>query len=127
MAKHRVPVYRMSVFLPDARELSHALGVDAKGKVQRHVTATVMRKLRPYLPIRTGRLRDSMAMEPTLIRVSTPYARAQFFGVTRTGKKFAYRPTGPNVGSHWDRRMVAEQGAAIMADAQRFVRGWHLK
>lgn len=114
--------YRMSVILPDARELRRKLGVDERGDVQRHVTQEVMRRMEPYLPLREGTLRASMRMAPTAIRVSTPYARAQFFGVTRAGKQFRYEKTGAKVGPHWDRRMVAEQGEAIVADATRYAR-----
>lgn len=119
--------YRMLVFLPGAGELKRKLGVDVQGEVQRYVTAEVMRRLKPYLPLKRGGLRASMTMGPTIIRVSTPYARAQFFGVTRKRKSFEYEPTGPKVGPHWDLRMVAEQGEAIVADARRFAKRVRVK
>ena len=99
------------------------LGVGELGDVQRFVTQEVFRRIRPYLPLREGDLRASARVEgPTTIRVDTPYARAQFFGVTREGVPFDYEPTGAKVGSHWDRRLAADEGRAIAAKATAYAR-----
>lgn len=120
MAKKRFTV-RTSI--PGTAELAKKLGVDANGDVQRHVTEEVYGRLLPYIPLKTGDLRRSVSIvHDQLIKVDSPYARAQFFGVTEEGKPFDYQPTGTKVGSHWDRRLVADEGAAIVADAERYAR-----
>lgn len=114
---------RMSVAIPRIHELKQGLGVDEQGDLQRHVTKEIFARLEPYLPKKQGDLRSSgEIIGNALIRYTTPYARAQFFGVTREGKPFDYESTGPKVGAHWDRRMVADEGAAILEDARQYVR-----
>ena len=122
MSKSR-PFMRMSVTIPHAHELKQGLGVDEQGDVQRFVTREIFKRLKPYLPKKEGHLRETgEIVGNTLIKYTTPYARAQFFGVTSEGKPFKYMPTGAHVGPHWDRRMVADEGASIIEDAQRYVR-----
>lgn len=114
----------MRVNLPPTRRFVGILGTDELGDVQRYVTEAVARRLPPYLPKESGVLRASMAIVgPTRIRVTTPYARAQFFGVTRHGEPFRYDTSeGPKVGAHWDRRLATDEGRAIAAEVQRYVR-----
>ena len=109
--------------IPDIHKLKQGLGVDKQGALQVHVTNVILKNLIPYIPLKVGTLRGSARVaDSTHIKVSTPYARAQFFGVTREGEPFDYEPTGPSVGAHWDRRMTAERGKAILADAKRYAR-----
>lgn len=111
----------MRVALPGSKTLYDSLGVDERGRVQRHVTESVFKRIYAYIPMKSGELRASARIiGPTRIRVETPYARAQFFGVTKEGKPFDYMPTGPKVGSHWDRRLKADEGRAIIAEASRY-------
>ncbi len=114
----------VQVVIPNIHKVVEGLGVDERGEVQAHVTNEIFERLLPYLPLKFGSLRRSAAVAGTKhIVVASPYARAQFFGVTRTGKPFNYEPTGPKVGSHWDRRLKEDEGAAILADANKFVKG----
>lgn len=114
----------MEVDIPTNAKLKRALGVDANGDVQKHVTETVFKRLKPYIPRLSGALRSNAKISsPTKITVSGVYARAQFFGVTKSGKPFDYGVLGgAKAGSHWDRRLAADEGKAIVADANRYVR-----
>lgn len=110
--------------VPGLRRAAVHLGVDEQGEVQRKVTEEVFKRLPAYMPKKTGALVAGMHIErPTRITVDGPYARAQFFGTTRTGAEFDYDTTAnPKAGPHWDRRMIADEGAAICAAVQRFAR-----
>ena len=114
----------MSVNLPSVGKARQLLGVDKDGRVQKYVTESVFKRLKPYIPKRSGVLRSNARIASnTKITVSGVYARAQFFGVTKSGKPFDYGILGgAKAGSHWDRRLVADEGKAIVADANRYVR-----
>lgn len=108
--------------LPVSSAILKKLGVDPDGKVQQFVTDEIYKRLIPYIPFKTGNLRSMAEKRHRSIVVLDVYARAQFFGVTKEGKPFDYEPTGPKVGSHWDRRLKADEGRSIVAAANRFVR-----
>ena len=112
--------------LPGAEELKKKLGVDRTGRVQNYVTDDIFARLIDYIPLKSGRLRLSAKKQSsTEIAVGggVPYARAQFFGVTKSGRPFDYAPTGAKVGAHWDRRLTQNEGAQIVADANKYVKG----
>jgi hypothetical protein len=114
--------------LPSAGELCKKLGVDGKGRVQKYVTDDIFTRLIDYIPFKSGRLRASAEKtSPTKITVGgagIPYARAQFFGVTKDGTPFDYNTAaGAKIGAHWDRRLVQNEGAQIVADANKYVKG----
>lgn len=114
--------------LPSADAIKKKLGVDSAGKVQQFVTDDVFTRLIDYIPLETGRLRASAAKSSstriTVGGAGIPYARAQFFGVTKTGAPFDYNTAaGSKVGAHWDRRLRQNEGAQIVADANKYVKG----
>ena len=120
-----MPKYKMRVKIDDYGTIKRNLGVNEQGRVQRFVTDEVFTRLLPYIPKRSGVLR-SMAREvsATQIKVTSPYARVQFFGVTKHGVPFNYNLAtgGAKAGSHWDRRLLQDEGAAIIAKTNRFIR-----
>lgn len=120
----RTHTTRVNVSFPTMPQALAKLGVDANGDVQRKLTEEVYKNLPDYMPRDSGNLISHMAIkDPTTIRVSTPYARFLFFGKTRTGKQVDYsRQRNPQGGAHWDRRMVAARGKAIVAKVQRYAR-----
>ena len=114
--------------LPSVGELKQKLGVNATGKVQKFVTDDIFVRLIDYIPLKSGRLRASAEItSPTKISVGgagVPYARAQFFGVTKDGTPFDYNTAaGAKVGAHWDKRLMQSEGARIVADANKYVKG----
>ena len=113
--------------LPNMPEFKTKLGVDKSGRVQNFVTDEVFMRLIDYIPLKSGRLRLSAKKDsPTRISVGgsgIPYARAQFFGVTKSGVPFDYNTAaGAKIGSHWDRRLVQSEGAQIVENANKYVR-----
>ncbi len=114
--------------LPNTAEIKSKLGVDKTGRVQNFVTDDVFTRLIDYIPFKSGRLRLSAKKESST-RISVggagiPYARAQFFGVTKSGIPFDYNTAaGAKIGAHWDRRLVQSEGAQIVANANKYVKG----
>lgn len=118
------PFLTMKTNLPSQPKRLEKLGVTERGDVQRRVTDEIHRRIPPYLPHKSGFLRSTEFVKtPTLIRVWAKYARAQFFGVTKDGKPFNYNRNGnPKAGSHWDKRLVADEGKAIVANVNKYVK-----
>ena len=114
--------YVVKVQFPTFPQAALKLGVDKRGKVQRKVTKEVMKNLPDFMPRESGELIEGMGMVTwSKIRVTSPYARFLFFGKTDKGKAVKYsRERNPNAGPHWDRRMVAARGKAIMAKIRRY-------
>lgn len=113
-----------SQYLPGSDELIAALGVGEEGDVQRFVTDEVARRLPAYVPKKSGALRASVSpLGPATIAVEAEYVRPQFFGVKRDGTPFDYNmASGVKVGPHWDKRLYADEGAAIVEAANRYIR-----
>ena len=128
MGAFRVFPKKQQKSLPNAAQLKEQLGVNKTGRVQNFVTDDVFVRLIDYIPKKSGRLRASAEKtSPTKITVGgagIPYARAQFFGVTKDGTPFDYNTAaGAKIGAHWDRRLVQSEGAQIVADANKYVKG----
>lgn len=128
MGAFRVFPKKQQKSLPNAKQLKEQLGVNKTGRVQNFVTDDVFVRLIDYIPLKSGRLRASAEKtSPTKITVGgagIPYARAQFFGVTKDGTPFDYNTAaGAKIGAHWDRRLVQNEGAQIVADANKYVKG----
>lgn len=122
MANKRFMTVRTS--MPDVFKSMKRLGVDKDGRVQERVTRLIFDNLKDFMPRESGQLESKMhVVDKTYIHVDGPYARAQFFGVTREGVPFKYDNLNPQGGSHWDRRMVAERGRQILEEINRFVSG----
>ena len=128
MGAFRVFPKKQQKSLPNAKQLKEQLGVNKTGRVQNFVTDDVFVRLIDYIPKKSGRLRASAEKaSPSKITVGgagIPYARAQFFGVTKDGTPFDYNTAaGAKIGAHWDRRLVQNEGAQIVADANKYVKG----
>lgn len=129
------------------------LGVNTDGAVQKQWTADVMRRMRRYMPYRTGATATKLTYMRSAneIEVTAPYARYLYMGKVmvdaETGKGPAHIPGvgyrfwrgahltatdrplqythdhNPQAGPFWDRTMVAAEGDQMLADLQRFVDG----
>lgn len=120
------------------------LGVTAHGDVQQFHTANVRRRIWKYMPRRSGAMIKLMIVQSPedepFIHVDVPYAHFQY-----EGKVWIYPPTGstwapkygmkektdrdliydqsknPEACSHWDRALVAAEGAVMQQDLQDYV------
>ena len=128
------------------------IGVDKDGDVQMQTTRIINKRLTRYMPYRTGALATKLKYikSPTEIEVIAPYARYQYYGKVmvnaKTGKGPALIPgvgyrykegtvlkatdrdlqydttKNPEAGPFWDRRMMAAEKDAIVADIQEYIR-----
>ena len=125
MAKKKGFSMTVNTVLPPETKIRSILGVDAGGDVQKFVTNEIFNRLKPYIPKNTGKLRESATVRDSRhIVVQSPYAKKQFFGVRKDGMPYHYNTAagGAKAGSHWDRRLVADEGQAIVAGANKYVR-----
>lgn len=135
---------------PEAILLAH--GLNDGGAAQRHLTETVNKRITAYMPYRSGALSGKLkrVTSPTEITVSAPYARYHYYGkvmidpainaagfLTKDGtwrsrkgavKVLTDRPLtydttkNAKAGPLWDRRLMAAEGKAIVADLQEFIK-----
>jgi len=115
--------------------------------VQAQLTKIVSHRMTRYMPYRTGALSTKLKRikTPTEIEVAGPYAHYQYQGEIwgpniprkENGMIVGYwspkikHPTGRKLdqtkgkndrsGPHWDKRLMAEEGKAIVADLQRYI------
>ena len=125
MAKKKGFSMTVKTVLPPETKVRSILGVDAGGDVQKFVTNEIFRRIKSYMPKKTGKLRESATVKGSRhIVVNSPYAKKQFFGVRKDGTPYDYNTAigGAKAGNHWDRRLVADEGKAIVAEANRYVR-----
>ncbi len=93
----------------------------------------------PYVPMKSGHLKNSAEVGKNYVRYLGPYARFQYGGFVMVGirsgspwarrgekKRLTSRPLqysgGGQRGAKWDRRMMAERGAELRRDVENFVR-----
>lgn len=135
-------VGRIKVDMDPVSEIMNRLGVTAQGDVQIHFTNMVDHRITRYMPLRAGvmALKKKRIKSSTEIEVATPYAHFQ-----NEGKVWIYPPTGSTwapkdgkkektdqdltydqsknqeAGAHWDRALMAAEGAAMQRDLQDYV------
>ena len=85
--------------------------------VQKYVDSEILRKCDPYIPFKTGMLRDSGILGTKVgsgrIRWLAPYARKQYYKGLSTGKR----------GRYWVKRAMTAHGQSIMRGAQKKLNG----
>ena len=96
------------------------LGIEPNGRVQKFFTNTCYKHMDKYVPMRTGDLRTNVNVEEDSITYQSPYAHAQYVGVT-TGKVKNY--TTPGTGPYWDKRMKSAEMKQVVKEVQNYVGG----
>lgn len=98
--------------MPTAKDFS-----DRLQKAQKFVDSEVLRKNDPYVPLKTGMLRDSGVLGTKIgsgrIRYLAPYARKQYYKGLSTGKQ----------GRYWMKRAMMAHGDAIQRSTQKILNG----
>ena len=93
----------------------------------------------PYVPFRSGHLKNSAFVGPNYVRYLGPYARFQYHGVVMvgvmthspwarrgepkrvTGKPLSYSGGGQR-GAKWDERMKEQRGDELRQDVANFLK-----
>lgn len=135
---------------PESILLAH--GLNDGGAAQRFFTETVNKRISAYMPYRSGALSGKLkrVTAPGEITISAPYARYQYYGKVmidpainaagfltkdgtwrsrknavkvRTDRDLTYDTTkNAKAGPFWDRRLMAAEGKAILADLKSYIK-----
>lgn len=87
--------------------------LNKNGEGQRFFTHEVRRLSDPYVPKRSGKLKNTAVETKTSITYNTPYARRQYYEHKGDGLR----------GSHWTERMWADRGKEIVRSVAAFCGG----
>ena len=101
-------------------QIKAKLGIEPNGRVQKFFTNTCYKHMDKYVPMRTGDLRTNVNIEENSITYQSPYAHAQYVGVT-TGEVKNY--TTPGTGPYWDKRMKSAEMKQVVKEVQNYVGG----
>lgn len=97
------------------------LGLEPNGKVQKYFTKRCADHMDKYVPMDKGNLRE-YKINGNLIIYEVPYARYQYYGVSKTGKKLNYNTDKHRLAtSYWDKKMVTNEMDDIVKEVQDFV------
>lgn len=102
---------RMQIDPADKMLLKRNLNKNGKG--QRFFTHEVRRLSDPYVPRRSGVLKNTAIETETSITYNTPYARRQYYEHKGNGLR----------GSRWTERMWADRGKEIVRSVAEFCGG----
>lgn len=127
-------------------------GLEKDGPVQNYWTGIVNKRITRYMPFKSGALATKLKFQSgaTEITVLGPYARYQYVGKVmvnaKTGKGPAFIPgigfryrkgtalkvterplnydtsKNPYAGDEWDKRLIANEKDAMIADLMKYIR-----
>ncbi len=87
--------------------------LEKNGAAQRFLTSTVRRMCDPYVPRRTGVLKNTAVESVGQITYVQPYARRQYWEHKGNGLR----------GPQWDKRMMAARGREVVQAVAKFAGG----
>ncbi|MGU8397593.1 minor capsid protein [Clostridium perfringens] len=97
-------------------------GLNADGKTQRFLTTEVARLSNPYVPWKSGNLKDTQVeIKPTQIKYYAPYAQKQYYENAGMGKQGLHR--GGMRGKLWIPRMMADRGDELIESVAKMAGG----
>jgi hypothetical protein len=107
-------------FNPQQIILARGLGVN--GKAQVFFTNEVKKMSDMYTPMDAGVLKSNVTINSDSITYNSPYARYQWYGVSKNGKAFNYAGS-PMRGKEWTNRMWVDRGKEIVKSVASMVGG----
>ncbi len=104
----------MKLIFRAQNDILRRLGLNCGGRVQAYVDREVIRLCEPYVPVKTGALKNSAHIpSPGKVVWDVPYARHQYYNGRATGMR----------GRLWFLRMKANCAGQIVSGAQRCMGG----
>lgn len=91
-------------------------GINENGRVQKYIDSEVIRRCKPFVPVRQGVLEssaDKSDIGSGLVVYETPYAKKQYYTNRGSGLR----------GKMWFERMKAGQRDDIVRGAKKLVKG----
>ncbi len=99
------------------------LGINPNGRIQRFFVDDCIRHMDKYIPMRSGNLAGTYTTTSTSVTYTMPYARYQYYGVSKNGKPLHYSTKGhAYAGKHWDKRMVSAEIQDVVKEVQEEIR-----
>ncbi len=111
----------MPVKLKPTSQIKARLGIEPNGRVQKFLTNTCYKHMDKYVPRDEGNLRTIVDIKSDSITYESPYAKYQYYGVSKNGKPLNYRT--PGTGDYWDKRMVSAEMQNVVEEVQNYVGG----
>jgi hypothetical protein len=98
------------------------LGINPNGRVQRFATQTCAIHMDKYVPYDEGNLADYRIIDNE-IHYQQPYAKYQYYGISKSGKKLVYSPDKhPLATSYWDKEMWTAEKNDVIKEIQDYIR-----
>ena len=110
-------------------------GLEAKGRVQKFIDTEVLRCNEPYVPMDTGKLKQSGITGTVIgsgeVSYNSPYGRYQYYGKLMVGPAprqltntdLQYHSGDSRRGAFWFERMKSDHLDDILKGAQRIANG----
>ena len=110
----------MAVVMKPTSVIKAKLGLETNGRVQSFFTSACQKRMDKYVPKREGNLRTVIDIQPDRITYKSPYAHAQYVGVTKGPvRKYTTAGTGP----YWDKRMKSVEMNELVKEVQDLING----
>ncbi len=99
-------------------------GLGSDNRARLFLANEVARLSDPYVPMRTGALKNSRIVASDGRNITYPqnYAKVQYDGLRASGKPLSYNGA-PMRGREWDKRMMADRGKDVVRGLAKFVGG----
>lgn len=111
----------MPVKLKPTSQIKAHLGIEPNGRVQKFFSNTCYKHMNKYVPMDEGNLRINADVKADSITYESPYARYQYYGISKSGKPLNYRT--PGTGDYWDKRMVSAEMEQVVQEVQNYIGG----
>jgi hypothetical protein len=102
---------KIKVELNPLQTIFVSLGIQERGRAQLYLANEATRRMSKYVPFRTGKLRDTVDIQPNFVTYLMPYARRQYY--TNKGRGIT--------GRWWRQKMMTAEGSQLIADVQNYV------
>jgi hypothetical protein len=106
----------------NAQQILNNRGLGHDKRAQKFFTNEVKKFSDPYTPMDSGMLKSNVSISSDSITYSSPYARYQYYGISKNGKAFNYAGA-PMRGGKWDKRMWSDRGSEIVKSVADLVGG----
>jgi hypothetical protein len=106
----------------NAQQILDSRGLGADKKAQRFFTNEIYKISQPYTPFDSGTLTGTVQIEDDSITYKVPYARAQWFGMSKNDKPFNYEGE-PMRGRQWTNRAFIDRGEEVLQGVVKITGG----
>ena len=114
----------------DARAIASRKGLGPGGKLRKYLAARVKLHCDPYVPMRSGTLKNTaqISSDGSELVYNQPYAHYQYHGMAMAGrapKHYTGKPLrhngAPMRGPHWEKRMLADHVHDLEQEVVAFI------